>query len=196
MDNNSEKGINESGGEILPMQNVYLPDFGNESKTNSLQLKQSNLSDLSYLLDLSAEGGLDPKLINELIDIRLLVNERERSDIEELAYIHNGIRNLYDTIVEIINSKKVQVIQNKNKVLDMNQPKYKISVVAHILKVERATVNNWTINKGGYIRSFEQTGLVKHILEIDLKEKYKEVTGQDLIIDAAFRARYSYKLTR
>lgn len=173
---------------------MYIPKTTGSSVIGGLKLKTSNLADLSYLITVAANGNLDENMLSEWIDQRLLTTDSGKSDKEELETIHTGIRSLYDVLVEIISRKKWEAYLNQGKAIDMNQPKYKISVAAQILKVERATVNNWTRNKGGYIRFFEQEGISKFILEADIKSKYKEITGTDLVIDEVFREKYQYKV--
>ncbi|HYH16212.1 MAG TPA: hypothetical protein VD794_13380 [Flavisolibacter sp.] len=171
---------------------MYIPH--ETSKVEGLILKTSHMADLSYLLTCAAQGNLDKEMLSNWIDDRILSNPRNNSDRQELELIHLGIRTLYDEIVDIIAKKKRDAWRQKGKVVDIQQAKYRIDVVADILKVEPIIVTNWTKKKGGFIRSFEQEGIGEFILEVDFQKKYEELTGEYLSLSDRFREKYALKI--
>jgi hypothetical protein len=154
---------------------------------NKTELGVSNLIELSQILTIIGNAnGIDKDTVKKFIDMHQQMNPDKK-----LIELKNNVRILFETLSEVLYERKMEL--NKSANINMQQPKYKVSDAALILKVDRATLNNWTNNRGGYIRSFDLKGLSKFILEADLKDKYKELTRRELIIDDDLRNKHQYK---
>jgi hypothetical protein len=167
-------------------QCIYVPDQMEQKIT------KSHLMDLTILIEAAANGNIEATVIEEWVKSKITSKDRKGNAWEELERMQVGIRNLYDIVIGSIIETKAKISDDFDDMPDMNQPKYKVSSAAIILKVERATLNNWTNNRGDYIKSFRNGGTAKYILESDLKQKYKEITGNDLVIDDTLRSKYEY----
>lgn len=108
----------------------------------------------------------------------------------------SAIRILYDAVTSEIDERMLKQggEEEGDKLPNMNQRKYKLNALAEITKISRQIINNWTKNKGGYLRTFNVEGSAKFILEEDFLEKMKEVGCYNVKVDDEFRKRYEYKV--
>ncbi len=132
-------------------------------------------------------------LIEKWLDDRLLLRSRKNTDNEELEFVLRGLDRFNTLVNSVVHERRLAIAKNNGQAIDFSEPKYKMREVADILGVERATVNNWSNSKGGYIRSFEGSGVNKFVFESDLMGKFEELKGRSLIIDTEFRKKFEYK---
>lgn len=162
----------------------------------SAEKKKPTKADLMYLIHILAvikKNGFDNGTINQFIDLHLSTTESERP----LQALQSAVRLFYDGLSSEIAERLLH--QNGNEVGDvlpnMHQPKYKLNVISKLTGYSRQTINNWTKNKGGYLRCFEIEGSAKFILEEDLIKKLEDVGCMAYKnIDDDFRKRYEYKI--
>lgn len=132
-------------------------------------------------------------LMGDWIDKRLVLGNRGNSDADELEFILKGLDKLFRVTGDVVSERRLSIAKNKGKAIDLDQPKYSMQTVADLLHVTKATVGNWSHQRGGYLRAFEFKGVNKFVLEEDLLRKYEEVFSRSLLIDHTFRQEHEYR---
>ncbi|WP_066836513.1 hypothetical protein [Rufibacter ruber] len=163
-------------------------------------ISRQQLVNLSELVDTVNEiGKVEPHKIREFIDIHFqnkrVKNPTVMTDLRNVEQLKKGLDLLHDQIGEEITALRKRLM-DRDITLHPDVKlavKYKLSKVAEILDVSRATVTNWTNSKaGGYLRSFEVEGCARFVIEEDLVAKYRELKGEELRIDNVFREKHQY----